>query len=184
MNQRVLVRTILVIGICFAAAVLSSGKRVQALDSCGTNRSDVYTDLQGNRCFTLDCSLHYNQSRCTPLVTTGCRSIPASCGSGSYYSGDLNCASDGNSVSWSYYCGATGAVKLKTVMADFDCTATLAVLCPPQSCSDGCYWDASICDCECSPILVDVAGNGFRLTNVNDGIHSRIPDHRAVATRS
>src|SRR5690242_4357798 len=93
MNRRVLVRSILVIAVCFAAAVLSS-KRVHALASCGINRCDVYTDLEGNRCFTLDCSLH-NQSGCTALVTHGCRSIPASCGSGSYYSGDLNCASDG-----------------------------------------------------------------------------------------
>ena len=45
--------------------------------------------------------------------------------------------------------------------------------CPPQNCGGeyfSCYWDPSICDCECSPILVDVAGNGFSLTNVNDGV--------------
>ena len=45
--------------------------------------------------------------------------------------------------------------------------------CPPQPCSGaeyGCVWDPSICDCECSPILVDVAGNGFSLTNVNGGV--------------
>jgi hypothetical protein len=45
--------------------------------------------------------------------------------------------------------------------------------CPRQDCGDprlGCYWDASICDCECSPILIDVAGNGFSLTNVNGGV--------------
>jgi len=45
--------------------------------------------------------------------------------------------------------------------------------CPPQNCGGqyfSCYWDPSICDCECSPILVDVAGNGFSLTNVNGGV--------------
>jgi hypothetical protein len=46
-------------------------------------------------------------------------------------------------------------------------------ICPRQDCGDprlGCYWDASICDCECSPILIDVVGNGFSLTNVNGGV--------------
>ena len=45
--------------------------------------------------------------------------------------------------------------------------------CPPQNCGGqqyGCYWDPSICDCECSPVLIDVAGNGFSLTNVNGGV--------------
>jgi hypothetical protein len=41
--------------------------------------------------------------------------------------------------------------------------------CPRQSCP-GCYWDPSICDCECSPVLIDVAGNGFSLTDVNGGV--------------
>lgn len=47
------------------------------------------------------------------------------------------------------------------------------VFCPPQSCSGeeyGCYWDPSICDCECSPIIIDTQGDGFSLTNINGGV--------------
>lgn len=45
--------------------------------------------------------------------------------------------------------------------------------CPPQSCGGaqyGCYWDGSICDCECSPILIDTLGNGFNLTDISGGV--------------
>src|SRR4029079_10631741 len=46
---------------------------------------------------------------------------------------------------------------------------------PQEGCSGaqyGCYWDASICDCECSPIIIDVAGNGFSLTDPQGGVRS------------
>jgi len=45
--------------------------------------------------------------------------------------------------------------------------------CPPQPCGGaqyGCYWDGSICDCECSPILIDTFGNGFDLTDISGGV--------------
>jgi len=52
--------------------------------------------------------------------------------------------------------------------------------CPPQDCSGGtnpdggysfgCYWDPIACDCECSPIIIDVEGRGFRLTDVAGGV--------------
>jgi hypothetical protein len=52
--------------------------------------------------------------------------------------------------------------------------------CPPQDCSGGtnpdggqsygCYWDPIACDCECSPIIIDVEGHGFRLTDVDGGV--------------
>ncbi len=46
--------------------------------------------------------------------------------------------------------------------------------CFPQFCGGqqyGCYWDPVICACECSPILIDVLGNGFRLTSASDGVN-------------
>lgn len=46
--------------------------------------------------------------------------------------------------------------------------------CLPQDCGGqefGCYWDSSICACECSPILVDTQGDGFSLTNINGGVN-------------
>ena len=47
--------------------------------------------------------------------------------------------------------------------------------CTPQPCSTGNghfdgYWDPSICDCEYSPILIDIAGNGFELTDAQHGV--------------
>lgn len=49
--------------------------------------------------------------------------------------------------------------------------------CLPEPCGGGpswttsCWWDESICACECSPIIIDVAGNGFSLTNINGGVN-------------
>lgn len=46
--------------------------------------------------------------------------------------------------------------------------------CPPENCGEGhfgCYWDGSICACECSPILLDTQGDGFDLTNINGGVN-------------
>ena len=52
--------------------------------------------------------------------------------------------------------------------------------CPPQDCSGGtnpdggysygCYWDPINCDCECSPIIIDVEGRGFQLTDISGGV--------------
>jgi hypothetical protein len=49
----------------------------------------------------------------------------------------------------------------------------VAGFCPPQDCGPlhyGCYWDPSICECECSPIIIDAEGNGFNLTDLNNGV--------------
>lgn len=51
--------------------------------------------------------------------------------------------------------------------------------CPPQQCGGGpedpwgfgCWWDYTICACECSPIIIDIAGDGFSLTNINGGVN-------------
>lgn len=44
--------------------------------------------------------------------------------------------------------------------------------CEPQECPLGSQWSASWCECVCSasPVLVDVQGNGFDLTNTADGV--------------
>lgn len=33
-----------------------------------------------------------------------------------------------------------------------------------------CWWDPNICVCVCSPIIIDVQGDGFSLTNINGGV--------------
>ncbi|MEW6211453.1 MAG: hypothetical protein AB1631_24015 [Acidobacteriota bacterium] len=51
---------------------------------------------------------------------------------------------------------------------------TCEEFCLPQYCGGtnyGCYWDPVICACECSPILIDVLGNGFHLTGASDGVN-------------
>jgi hypothetical protein len=35
----------------------------------------------------------------------------------------------------------------------------------------GCYPDPVLCVCECSPILIDILGNGFHLTSASDGVN-------------
>lgn len=96
MNRSMLLRNIVALVLGLVPGLLSSSWSVNALASCGTHTCSVYTDntQQKNRCYDLACSLRYTQSGCGSLVTWGCRFIPASCGSSSYYSGDLTCASD------------------------------------------------------------------------------------------
>jgi len=46
--------------------------------------------------------------------------------------------------------------------------------CEPQTCCQGfqecCVWDDSMCSCNCSPVLIDVLGNGFSLTSAAGGV--------------
>lgn len=51
---------------------------------------------------------------------------------------------------------------------------TCEEFCQIQPCGGqqyGCYWDPGFCLCECSPILIDVMGNGFRLTSASGGVN-------------
>jgi hypothetical protein len=51
--------------------------------------------------------------------------------------------------------------------------------CPAQPCGGGknnpygfgCWWDYTICACECSPIIIDTQGDGFNLTNITGGVN-------------
>jgi hypothetical protein len=59
----------------------------------------------------------------------------------------------------------------------FACDGNVCVAnyCPPQDCStdDGHingFWDPDTCECEYSPILIDVVGNGFDMTDAQGGV--------------
>jgi hypothetical protein len=84
MNRGALVRSIVTIGFCVALGIFS-GQAMKVLASCGTNTCFVFTDSTQahNRCYELACSGRYTISGCSTAITTGCRFIPASCGSGS-----------------------------------------------------------------------------------------------------
>jgi hypothetical protein len=51
---------------------------------------------------------------------------------------------------------------------------------PPFECGLDLYWDPLTCSCQpiSSPILIDVAGNGFDLTNLADGVTSDLNSNR------
>lgn len=57
---------------------------------------------------------------------------------------------------------------------------------PPGGCSIGNfngYWDPVICDCEYSPILIDVSGNGFTLTNAENGVNFDLDSDGTIKER-
>lgn len=90
-----------------------------------------------------------------------------------------NCTTTSTSCSSSVtLCKEANGVE-STHSIDLQCGTTGgtggAGICPPQSCgvgaAFGCFWDPAICDCECSPLLVDILGNGFSLTDVRGGVN-------------
>jgi hypothetical protein len=71
-------------------------------------------------------------------------------------------------VSWS-----VSVLPVTRLFAQDSCPPPPPPFCPAEQCSGnqfGCYWDSSICACECSPIIVDLSGNGFELTNIAGGV--------------
>jgi hypothetical protein len=55
--------------------------------------------------------------------------------------------------------------------ARIECLRVAFVSCPPENCGEGSAQSPSTCNCEpISPILIDIAGNGFNLTNGANGL--------------
>jgi hypothetical protein len=58
---------------------------------------------------------------------------------------------------------------------DDQCSGVGGGGCTPHNCCEGeeqecCTWDDISCSCNCSPILIDLSGNGFHLTDASRGV--------------
>lgn len=55
-----------------------------------------------------------------------------------------------------------------------------------QTCTDGNVWDNTVCACVQggSPIILDISGQGFFLTNANNGVSFDISNRATLATRN
>jgi hypothetical protein len=96
-----------------------------------------------------------SNEHCNPQTRPYCNSNYWHCSSG-------NCSEDVNGE------------YLTQAECQQNCTLIGGGGCPPQYCGPidyGCYWDPVSCSCECSPILIDVMGNGISLTNIAGGVY-------------
>ena len=149
--------------------------QVQA-QNCGTNTCATYTDQGGHKCWYLNCT--NRQGNCTFVNRDGCAAIGAnsqgsSCGTGSYVSTDPSCTTDQTEIHYVFYCASENDYKNVTKAGPTCNSGGGGEYCPPQYCGGqyGCYWDPVICDCECSPIVLDPQGDGYRLTNLTNGVN-------------
>jgi hypothetical protein len=147
--------------------------------------------LQGVWNYNLYCSKRFTQG-CGLGDKFGSERIPNECGPGSSISDHVTCNPSGKTVSWAYSCASTGDIKFKVVSRD-DCSSTVGggggggLACsvptgepPPYNCdppdipcdpTTG-HWSTRWCMCVCnsSPILIDTSGNGFDLTDSQQGV--------------
>jgi hypothetical protein len=156
--------------ILFLGCMIVSGQTI-----CGTPACSAFRDLSGHYCASLGCSGKYPID-CAPQRTDVCDRLPANCGSGSYISGHMACdppTATRAKASYQYYCADTGTVAIKTYTGPdccVDCGSTGGGGCADLICPVN--YEVVNCKCQCitSPILIDVLGNGFDLTDALGGI--------------
>jgi hypothetical protein len=169
--------------LCLGLALLLSGNYASGQSCGGTNKCSIYQDGQGNYCYNLYCSVGDPVS----CGNNGCEFVPTGCGSGSYIVGHVSCGPNNNSATWSYYCAADSTVHSKNKAGPVCSSSSSGGGCDP---SDPCCADPVCCgdpccvcnielglscsggsyDCTGSPIIIDVAGDGFNLTDVSHGV--------------
>lgn len=159
---------------------------------CGTNKCTIAQDLSGNYYVEFWCQGSYPTSgTCTGSPTpirfseqnptrVDCTCPAGRCGSGSTIAAHLVCASDNKSARYTVNCAASNSLVIVSITTSLNCCVTCdpgdlaGGFCPPEDCGGsnfGCYWDYVWCQCECSPVLIDVQGNGFDLTDLSGGVN-------------
>jgi hypothetical protein len=150
--------------LCVVLLLITFSNRTSSQTSCGNNTCSTYIDnsSQHNTCFYLRCS-NWTNGGCPDK--SGCESIQANCDiNASHYVEHASC--DGTTqVGWSYYCATTGENKtgIRTIQncsGSYD-DGTCDWCFEPQICfGNGCI----------SPLLIDTLGNGFNLTDAQNGV--------------
>jgi len=106
------------------------------------------------------------------------------CGAGSYIASHPACT-DGTHANYQVYCSNTGTTIIKGIQTTLSCCITCdpnagggggVSGCPPDTPTDcPCGLDIVACDCsepcDYTPVLVDVLGNGFDLTDAARGVN-------------
>jgi len=155
------------------AGALASVRCLHADATCGNNDCQTFQDAQGTWNYELTCSNVYE----CPETHNGFCSFPASCGAGSIVYTPV-CAPDSTSVTWQYYCAATGVTKNKTILGP-TCTSSAGGGGSEGDCPEGeiisCEDELGVLepDCTCdydTPIVLDTDGGGFHLSNVAGGV--------------
>ena len=153
-----------------------SGFQVSKADiRCGTNRCLIAMSSGKNTAF-MTCKpptsgyCHYYDPQ-TLLTETP----PTHCGAGSSITISITCDSDQGS-SFGYFCGSTGVDGISTGTKPDCCDP---VHCANTECQTSCFTDndcqqGEYCYQGCcvppSPILIDIDGDGFTLTNAPGGV--------------
>ena len=172
------------IHLLIASILIPTGHTATPQINCGTPRCSIFTDASGTRCASLGCSGSYTIS-CSPIGINVCQTVPASCGPSSSIQMQLTCGTNGSHpvASYSYYCASTGIIKIRT----FDgpncrppgcCSSGGGDLgggctggCDPfMICEVGSPNECCVCDGDDSPVLVDIQGDGFNLTDAYSGV--------------
>lgn len=157
---------------------------------CGPNACRVYQDLQGNYCWDMKCSQNTLQIQCSGN-RNGCESLPSTCPAGSYISSHPKCQPDNRSVTYAYWCNkadpndpdfgyhnvTVGGPVCPRPYISSECTPPdYNAVGSPDGCGTGftAFTETgdpeSACCAPYSPIIVDVNGDGFSLTDGYNGV--------------
>ena len=132
--------------------------------TCGSSGRLVKVTQQRPNC-TVTCDPGDNPQYAPPrlIADSSCPAQESPCPSGQFTNVDdpnCGCADDpGDAI----FMGDSGGLEIQ------------GGFCPPEDCSidnghlTG-WWDSENCQCEYSPILVDISGNGFDLTASGNGV--------------